>query len=362
MSSSGKLQLFPNTVLYKHRLIRRLGGGASGDVWLAHDESLDNDVAVKIISHFTGNVNAIVDSLNEARIGNKFNHPNIVTMRYADIVSVQNIQCVLITMNYHPNGSVATAVNSANFLPIDKLLRIMIDVLRGLEYLHEYHFYHNDIKPQNILVGAKGEGLLTDYGISCFSPNLQSTIAASFYKLHASPETITARVANIASDIYQTGMTAFRLLNGLGTLESKFNNHGESKYYQLTCQGKLIQSNDYLPFVPVKLKSVLNKAIHPDPQKRFSSCLDMRRAFERLLFIGHWTTDSNGDFIGIQENYEYRFEVQKVSSKSCHFHAFKTKKSSKREVRMSNFSEKNISIKKAEQLKAKFMQWVVEGD
>ena len=354
------LQLSAGTLLYKFQLIRRLGKGASGEVWLANDKTLAKEVALKIIPHDCAD--AIVASLNEAKIGNKFNHQNIVTMRYADVVSVQNIPCVLIAMNYHKNGSITSRVNSGNFLPINELLPILTDILRGLEYLHECHFYHNDIKPQNILIGSKGEGLLTDYGISCFSPSLQPVSANSFYKLHASPEMITTRVADITSDIYQMGMTAFRLLNGLSTLECKFNRHGENGYYQLTCQGKLIQSHDYLPFVPTGLKSILNRATDPDPQKRFLSCLKMRRAIEQLRYVGYWTTTSNGDFIGIQDGYEYRFVIDPVSKNSCHFDAFKKNITSSREVRISAFSKKHIALKETEQLKSKFMRWVVEGD
>jgi serine/threonine protein kinase len=349
--------------LYKFQLIHRLGVGSSGEVWLANDTALAKEVALKIISHDCADgLDAIVASLKEARIGNKFTHQNIVTMRYADFFQTQNTRCVLIAMDYHKNGSITSKVNSSNFLPLNKLLHILIDILRGLEYLHECHFYHNDIKPQNILVGSNGEGLLTDYGISCFSPTLQPACAKSFYKLHAPPEMVSSRVADITTDIYQVGMTAFRLLNGISSLESAYNKHGEDKYNQLASQGKLIQSCGYLPFVPKGLKSILNKATDPDPKERFLSCLDMRRALERLNYIGYWTTNPNGEYIGFQEGYEYRFIVNQVPNRSCHFDAFTKITASSREFRIPAFCEKHITIKKREHLQKKFMQWVVVGD
>ena len=151
--------------LYKYELQTRLGGGGFGDVWLARDHSISRDVAVKVLV-----TDATIDErLREARIGNHLEHQNLVKMHYADVVQHHGVDIVIIAMDYHANGSIMNRVNAGNFMPIPDVTRFMVDILRGLEYLHELNLYHSDIKPQNVLIGTSNQGVLTDYGIACHS-------------------------------------------------------------------------------------------------------------------------------------------------------------------------------------------------
>jgi len=343
--------------LYKYQLQARLGGGGFGDVWLAHDHSISRDVAVKILA-----LNVTIDErLQEARIGNHLDHQNLVKMHYADIVQHNGVDVVIIAMDYHSNGSIMNGINACNFMPIPDVIRFMIDILRGLEYLHELNLYHSDIKPQNILIGTSNQGVLTDYGISCHSPVGCTAPHRGFYKLHAAPEVLQNGQVSVQTDIYQVGLTTFRLLNGLGTIRDKFNSLGESDYYQLVQQGKVVQSADYLPFIPRNLKSVINKAIHVNPTSRFQSALQMRRALERLSYPGYWTCDSSGGFIGLIANNEFRFEEQPKVGRLFDFIAVKKNKFTGRETRISKYSTKNVTRLQADEMKRDFMQWVVSG-
>lgn len=343
--------------LYKYELQARLGGGGFGDVWLAHDHSISRDVAVKVLA---SNV-TIDERLQEARIGNHLDHQNLVKMHYADVVQHKGVDIVIIAMDYHSNGAIMNCVNAGNFMPIPDVIRFMVDILRGLEYLHELNLYHSDIKPQNILIGTSHQGVLTDYGISCHSPVGCAAPHRGFYKLHAAPEVLQNGHVNVQTDIYQVGITAFRLLNGLGTIRDKFNSLGESEYYQLVQKGKVVQSVDYLPFVPRKLKSVVNKAVHVDPTSRYQSAVEMRRALERLGYPGYWTCDPSGGFVGHKGNYEFRFEEQPKGAKLFDFTAFKKNKTTDRETRIGEHSTKNVPRRQADDAKQNFMQWVVTG-
>jgi len=343
--------------LYKYELRTRLGGGGFGDVWLAHDYSISRDVAVKVLA-----TNVSIDErLQEARIGNQLDHQNLVKMHYADVVQHNGVDIVIIAMDYHANGSIMNRINAGNFMPIPDVIRFMVDILRGLEYLHELNLYHSDIKPQNILVGTSNQGVLTDYGITCHSPDGCATPLRSFYKFHAAPEVLQNEHMSVQTDIYQVGITAFRLLNGLGMLRNKFNRLGQTGYYQLVQQGKVIQSGDYLPFIPRNLKSVVNKAVHVDPASRYQSAVEMRRALERLSYPGYWTCDPSGGFVGHRGNYEFRFEEQPKRANLFDFTAFKKNKVTDRETHVSEYSMKNVYREQADEAKRKFMQWVVTG-
>lgn len=343
--------------LYKYELQARLGGGGFGDVWLAHDHSISRDVAVKVLA-----TNVTIDErLQEARIGNHLDHQNLVKMHYADVVQHNGVDIVIIAMDYHANGSIMNGVNAGNFMPIPDVIRFMVDILRGLEYLHELNLYHSDIKPQNILVGTSNQGVLTDYGISCHSPVGCSAPHRGFYKLHAAPEVLQNGHVSVQTDIYQVGITAFRLLNGLGMVRDKFNSLGQTDYYQLVQQGKVVQSGDYLPFIPRNLKSVVNKAVHVDPANRYQSAVEMRRALERLGYPGYWTCDPSGGFVGHNANYEFRFDEQPKGAKLFDFTAFKKNKATGRETRVGEYSTKNVHRKQSDEAKRNFMQWVVTG-
>jgi len=344
--------------LYKYLLQCRLGGGVFGDVWLAHDHSISRDVAVKVLeSNFTIN-----ERLQEARIGNRLDHQNLVKMHYADVVQHNGIDLVIIAMDYHTKGSIIGELNAGNFMPIPNVIHYVIDILRGLEFLHELNLFHSDIKPQNILIGSSNQGVLTDYGISCHSSTGNSAPHRGFYKLHAAPEILQTGQVNVQTDIYQVGMTAFRLLNGLGMIRDKFSRVGESDYNHLVLQGKVVRSVDYLPFIPRNLKSVVNKSLHVEPANRYQSAVEMRRALERLSYPGYWTCDPMGNFVGHNANYEFRLEERPKGSRLFDFTAFKKNKSIGRETRIGDYCAKNITRKKTKNLKRNFMQWVVQGE
>ncbi|MFC1676634.1 serine/threonine-protein kinase [Planctomycetota bacterium] len=352
------LQLKSGQQVYKHKLRNRIGGGDFGDVWLSHDKSINRDVAVKILDASQVSVD---ERLLEAQIGNHLDHQNLVKVHYADVTQYNGKNIVIIAMDYHKNGSVLSKLNAGNFMSIPEALRYITDVLRGLEYLHENNFYHGDIKPQNILIGNSNEGVLTDYGITCQSSNLQPVKPRSAYKLHIAPEILSSNQIDTKTDIYQIGLTLFRLLNGIGTTRDKFNRLGESDYYQLVQNGKLIHSSDYQPFIPTNLKAVINKAINAIPSKRYQSSLEMRRALERLNYPGYWTCDACGNLQGKNDKYEFRYEEKPLGDNRFNFIAFKKSKSTGRETRISNYCCKKATNKQVSVMKMRFLRYVVIG-
>lgn len=343
--------------IYKYTMKSPLGSGGFGDVWLAHDQTIARDIAVKVLAQ-AGNIN---ERLQEAIIGNHLEHSNLVKMHYADVVNVSGVDVVIIAMDYLANGSILSRLNSRNFMIIPEVIRYMTDILRGMEYLHELNLYHNDIKPNNILIGNADQGVLTDYGITCYSPSGLPVNPKSAYKLHIAPEVITSKQINCQTDVYQVGVTAFRLLNGIGCIQDKFNSMGEDEFNKAVCSGEIIQSNDYLAFIPRNLKTVINKAVHVNPSFRYQSAIEMRRALERLSYRGYWTTNASGNYRGYNDKYEYYFEEKVLSVKLHEFTAYKINKESGRKTKISEYSKKNLTGKQREEIKRSFMQWVVTG-
>ena len=91
-------------------------------------------------------------------------------------------------MDYVKRGSSINLANPSGYLALPIALKISRDILQGLEYLHTKNFIHNDIKPENVLIGSDGRGMLTDYGIVGGSQGTLQLQSSLFYKIHAAPE------------------------------------------------------------------------------------------------------------------------------------------------------------------------------
>lgn len=348
--------LKPGERINKYRLIRNLDSGNFGQVWLADDINIDRNVAVKLLD---SSMVSISERLIEAQIGNQLDHSNLVKVLSADVIWFRGDKIVVIAMEYFNNGSIIHKLNNKGFIPLRDVIRYLIDVLRGLEYLHGKNFLHGDIKPKNILIGSNDEGILTDYGISCSAPDLIPVPSKNAYTLHIAPETRQYNRISVQTDIYQIGMTAFRLLNGNLILKQIFDNVGKAEYFNLVINGKLIKSEIYLPFIPRNLKIIINKATHVDPSKRFQSALEMRRALEHLNYHGYWTYDSNGNFEGINGKHSFRTQIIPKAGGQFDFLVVKRNLSTGKETNAQKFIKKNVSKIQLDNISKEFMQRVV---
>jgi len=341
--------------VYKFTLIKKLGGNF-GEVWHALDRTLDKEVALKILEP---SFEPIAKLLDEARIGNKFNHKNLLPIFYADVSTINGKTYTLISQEYFKNGSVTNHLNTHNFLPLPQALKVLQDILFGLEYLHNSGFYHNDIKPGNILMDNQFNAVLADYGIAGFSPDNLPVIPKNSYKVHRAPESCASdpRIS-VHSDIYQVGCTAYRLLNGISNLRNEFNDLGPDVYEDKKAKGQIPDSKTYASYVPSSLKTIINKALNVDPTKRYSSALEMRRKLEKLCFSGYWTSDHTGA-IGVGAKYIYRYSIVAKPNHLFDFRATKENISSGKITRVVEFDFKKISQKEIDKKQSEYVDWVV---
>jgi serine/threonine protein kinase len=352
------IALNPGDHLYKYQLIRKIGGGNFGEVWLAHDVTISKEVAVKILDE---SMAPVAENLKEAQLGHLLEHQNVVHVHYADVTQVSSVNVVIIAMDFHPHGSTVGMLNPSNFLSIINSIKIAVDILRGLEYLHEQGLYHNDIKPSNILVGPRGEGILTDYGISCLAPNLQPAQAPNAYVLHRAPETGVHNHISVQTDIYQVGLTIFRLVNGIGLIKDLLVSLGKDKFEQLKAQNKIPKASDYQLFVPQSLRRIISKASKADPDDRYQSALEMRRALEQIAIYGYWSADSTGAYIGYYGEQVFRFETTKART-GLKFQSYRKRLDSGKETKIGKMSSICANEKEVNKLKKEFMLAVVNGE
>lgn len=196
----------------RYKLIAEKGRGAFGEVWLAHDEQIDLDVAVKI--YIALDQKGIEDFKSEYKNSYFLNHPNLLHAYHFDVLDKRPF----LVMPYCPR-SAETLVGTTDEKEIWRFIR---DVSSGLSYLHSKNILHRDIKPDNILVDKEGSYLITDFGVST---KMKSTLRRNSTRAlsdddisgtigYMAPELFSKFPESVkASDIWALGATIFEIVN-----------------------------------------------------------------------------------------------------------------------------------------------------
>ena len=350
--------LRPGYQLYKYTLMSKIRSGTFGDVWLAQDQAVGHTYAVKILKAGI----AIDKGLREAHIGHVLNHNNVVRVHQADVISVSNDDRVVIAMDYMPDGPITKLANAQGFVRLPDAIRLGKDILRGLEYLHGHGFFHNDVKPGNVLIGPQNQGMLTDYGIVGVATEGGAVAPPAFYKIHAAPEVVTSNSINAQTDVFQAGLTLFRLLVGIDVLRHKFAILGEHDYNDATARDRLILTSDFPAFVPARLKRIVLKAVRSHATRRYQSAMDLRRKLERLSFPGYWTTNDGGELVGYNGSYSYRYEQTRRGNGGYDLTALKCSRSTARESRCVRYCHSDVTSAVVERKTDEFVKAVVEDE
>jgi eukaryotic-like serine/threonine-protein kinase len=146
----------------RYRLERRIAAGGMATVWLAHDDELGRDVAVKVLSDVLAEDPAYVARFQrEARVAARVSHPNLVEMfDYSG-----EAERPYIVMEHVGGGTLADRIRSGDADAIDPE-QLAGQLLGALAAIHEAGVVHRDVKPSNVLLDVNGEAHLTDFGIA----------------------------------------------------------------------------------------------------------------------------------------------------------------------------------------------------
>ena len=136
---------------------------------------------------------------------------------------------------------------------------------------------------------------------------------------------------------------------------------GPAQYEQDIASGKLLQAKDFGCHIPAAVRRVILKAVHPDPAKRYTSALEMRRALEKLDYPGHWTVDAAGNEVGKCGTYEFSHSVSPVAGGMFDVTCSKRNVVSGNTQRVTQFCRRGLTQKQAEKVVAGFKQFVVTG-
>jgi serine/threonine protein kinase len=210
-------------VLGDFRLIRKLGEGGMGQVYLAEQISLRRRVAVKLLrSDLAGQEVSLKRFRAEAKIVAQLNHPNIVQVyAFGESEGVHYM-----AMEYVDGRNLRDYLRRHGPAPVALVLHIVQQVALALQRASELGLVHRDIKPENILLTRRGEVKVADFGLSRMiqgeeAQRLTQTGTTLGTPLYMSPEQVEGRPLDCRSDIYSLGVTCYHLLAGRPPFEGR---------------------------------------------------------------------------------------------------------------------------------------------
>ena len=263
--------------LGRYRLIRRLGAGAFGVVWLAHDEQLDRVVAVKRIEVHDEHIAARAE--REALAAARLSHPAIVALHEA-----RRDDDAVYLVSELVRGQTLGDLCGAGALSDRDVLRIGAALCDGLEHAHARGVVHRDVKPANIIIperptGEAGLAKLTDFGVASIAGDdaLTRTGDVVGTLAYMAPEQAEGREADGQADLYALGLVLYEALTGINPVRAP----GAAA----TARRVGVRLPPLLrlrPDLPRALGAALDRAVQPHPDDR-ATLEDLREALDGAL-------------------------------------------------------------------------------
>ncbi|HVT16543.1 MAG TPA: protein kinase [Thermoanaerobaculia bacterium] len=251
----------------RYRIVRFLGAGAMGEVYLAEDPHIERRLAIKTVRLAGGRPQDIEDRkkrlLREARAAGRLLHPNVVTL--FDTGEVDGL--LYLAFEFVEGADLASRIEEGPPPSLGEVLRIVHQVAEALDYAHRQGIVHRDIKPSNILIDTTGKVKVADFGIAKVAgQNTELTVVGSVMgsPQYLSPEQIRGDELDGRSDIFSLGVVLYELLSGRRPFD------GETittLVYQILHKDPSISE---MRAVPLRLDQLLHRMLAKDRDARLA--------------------------------------------------------------------------------------------
>ncbi len=252
-----------------YTLIRKLGQGGFGEVWLAENRSHSpsEKVAIKLPRTNQIDLQAVKDEIFNWILSGR--HKNILPIIECETFGNQ----IAIVSEYAPDGSLQNLINKKDSLPISDAIEITIGILDGLAHLHNRKIIHRDLKPDNVLFQGNVPRL-TDFGISRAMTVSSQSQTVSGTLSYMAPEAFDGR-RSVQTDIWSVGVNLYQFLTGSLPFPQK-------EFTQLLTAIAAREPKPLPDFVPPELKRIITKSLEKLPENRYKTASEMREDLYRV--------------------------------------------------------------------------------
>jgi serine/threonine-protein kinase len=266
----------PDTVIdSRYRVVSRLGSGGMADVYLADDQLLGRQVAVKVLHrHFAEDQEFVERFRREASSAARLSHPNIVGI----FDRGEWNGTYYIAMEYVAGRSLKTIVREQGALPPATAIEIVIQILRAARFAHKRGVIHRDLKPHNVILDEEGRARVTDFGIArAGASDMTMTGSIMGTAQYLSPEQAQGQPVTAASDVYSVGVILYELLTGVVPFEGETAVAIAFKHVS----AEPVPPSQLNPAVSQSLDAVVARALAKNPAERYPDADEFITALER---------------------------------------------------------------------------------
>ncbi len=272
------MSLEAGTQLGDYRIVEKIGAGAYGEVYEAEHLMTHRRDALKVL--LDGRMHIPEEEqrfLREIQVQASLQHPNIAAVYHAFTTAHGPVLVMELV-----RGEALSKVLLRGRIPLDRGVKLILEVLAGLSYAHAKRVVHRDVKPENIIVAPDWSLKLTDFGLarSQTSPRLSQAGVFAGSPFYMAPEQAHAtKPADARSDTYSAGVVLYEILTGRVPFT------GKSTFDVLTAHQNAQPKPpcELEPGIKPSLERVILKALEKDPRKRYQNAGEFRTAVERAM-------------------------------------------------------------------------------
>ncbi len=280
--------------LGNYRLIRLIGSGGFGEVYLGEHIYLKMQAAIKIL-HTQLTSEEMQAFINEGKTIALLRHPNIVSVLDFGVDS----STPFLVMDYAPNGTLRHRHPEGTKVALGTVVSYVKQIADALQYAHDLRLIHRDVKPENMFVGRKNEVLLGDFGIAAIIQDSDSDTTHDRVGTldYMAPEQIKGK-PSAASDQYALGIVAYEWLTGEHPFHGSFVEIATKHMFELPTPLR-----EKMPSLSSDVEQVVMTALAKDPRQRFLNIQDFANAFEQACQIQNYPYDVAISYAGEDRNY-----------------------------------------------------------
>lgn len=261
-----------NTILNgRYQIIRPVGNGGMAEVFLAHDQLLDRNVAIKMLrDQFLSDKELLEQFQREAKSAARLVHPYIINIY--DVVNDGDNQYIV--MEY-VDGVTLKEYMQEHKLSLNAVLEIAVRLADALQHAHSHRIIHCDIKPQNILLDKNMNPKIADFGIAKMVTNQTMVYSKSVMgSVHyISPEQASGGKITACSDVYSLGIVLFEMLTG----KVPFTGPTAVAVAMMHVEKPVPLLRDFMEEVPEGLQEIINRALAKRCEDRYDNAGQLRR-------------------------------------------------------------------------------------